>query len=163
VNVAFGSTVDIIMRKCSKCKCSKYASEFFWKVKNKLLQSTCKSCSRERNRKHYQERKDRYKDRKKKYKIKAKEIVYEHLKDHPCVDCGEDNIIVLEFDHFRDKKYNISNLLNGRVGTPRIILEEIAKCEVRCANCHRKKTAIEQNWDILAWVGVDSDTHDCGS
>ena len=26
------------------------------------------------------------------------------------------------------------------------VLEEINKCEVRCANCHRQKTAKDENW-----------------
>lgn len=65
-----------------------------------------------------------------------------YLKAHPCVDCGERDIVVLEFDH-RDpsqKKLHIGNARGGRVGLSTLIAE-IAKCDVRCCNCHRRRTA----------------------
>jgi hypothetical protein len=71
-------------------------------------------------------------------------LVLEYLADHPCVDCGESDPIVLEFDHLRDKRANISALT--RNGESWRLLEEIAKCEVRCANCHRRITAIRGGW-----------------
>ena len=56
-----------------------------------------------------------------------------------CVDCGIKNHIVLDFDHLRDKKYNISKMV--RDGFPwKVIKKEIEKCEVVCANCHRIRT-----------------------
>ena len=62
-----------------------------------------------------------------------------YLLDHPCVDCGEDDPIVLEFDHLRDKRVNVSALANSAVPFDRV-LAEIEKCEVVCANCHRRRT-----------------------
>jgi 5-methylcytosine-specific restriction endonuclease McrA len=62
-----------------------------------------------------------------------------YLREHPCVDCGEDDPVVLEFDHLRDKKFSISEGLQGRRWQD--VLDEIAKCEVVCANCHRRRTA----------------------
>ena len=56
------------------------------------------------------------------------------------MDCGETNPIVLEFDHQSDKKFNLGNAVNKAYALSRI-KEEIANCEIRCANCHRKKTA----------------------
>ena len=47
-------------------------------------------------------------------------------------------------DHFNNKKYNVSYLINKEYSWESI-LEEASKCEVRCANCHRIKTAIEQD------------------
>lgn len=56
-----------------------------------------------------------------------------------CVDCGITNHIVLDFDHLKDKKYNISQMV--RDGFPwKEIKKEIEKCEVVCANCHRIRT-----------------------
>ena len=49
------------------------------------------------------------------------------------------NPIVLEFDHLRDKSFAIGTALT-RYGWDKI-LAEIAKCEVVCANCHRRRTA----------------------
>jgi hypothetical protein len=67
--------------------------------------------------------------------------LYDYLTQHPCVDCGEGDPIVLEFDHVRGKKlYNVS-AMGVRVLSWTTILKEIEKCEVRCANCHRRKTA----------------------
>jgi hypothetical protein len=66
--------------------------------------------------------------------------VYEHLASHPCVDCGEGDPIVLEFDHVRGSKVNdISRM--ARIGfSISKLAAEICKCEVRCANCHRRMT-----------------------
>ena len=66
-----------------------------------------------------------------------KDFVFNYLSEHPCVDCGEGNPIVLEFDHISNDKFKeISNLVQEAYSLERIKLE-IAKCEVRCANCHR--------------------------
>jgi len=56
-----------------------------------------------------------------------------------CVDCGENNHIVLDFDHLKDKKYNISRMIHDGFSW-KAILKEIQKCEVVCANCHRVRT-----------------------
>ena len=61
-----------------------------------------------------------------------------YLRTHPCVDCGNTDIRVLEFDHRNDtdKKFAICN---GAVHSTEKLLEEVAKCDVRCANCHNIK------------------------
>ena len=60
------------------------------------------------------------------------------VESHPCVDCGEGDPIVLEFDHTRGTKVdNVRTLTNSRVKA----WEELMKCDVVCANCHRRRTA----------------------
>lgn len=74
-----------------------------------------------------------------------RQIVLEHLKTHPCVDCGEDDLSVLEFDHVRgEKRDHISRLANG-AGEWKL-RQEMEKCEVRCCNCHRKATLQRAGW-----------------
>jgi hypothetical protein len=81
----------------------------------------------------------RYRDRNARY-------IYAYLLEHPCVDCGEADPIVLDFDHVRGKKLcNVSHLLSGTPSLKRI-QAEIDKCEVRCANCHRRVTAQRHGW-----------------
>ena len=58
-----------------------------------------------------------------------------------CVDCGIKNHIVLDFDHLKDKKYNVSRMIHDKFSWA-AIKKEIAKCEVVCANCHRIRTHI---------------------
>lgn len=69
---------------------------------------------------------------------RAKIIAY--LQEHPCVDCGEKDTVVLDFDHVRGEKVaNVSSLVNG--GYPWATIQaEIEKCDVRCANDHRRAT-----------------------
>lgn len=72
-----------------------------------------------------------------------REFLRQYLREHPCVDCGEDDIIVLDFEHQGDKMFNISEAPSLGVGW-KTLKAEIAKCEVRCANCHRRKTHRER-------------------
>lgn len=64
-------------------------------------------------------------------------FLVEYFKTHPCVDCGNTDIRVLEFDHIGIKKDQISNIIDRSLER---IKKEIQQCEVRCANCHRIKT-----------------------
>jgi hypothetical protein len=59
--------------------------------------------------------------------------------DSGCVDCGIKNHIILDFDHLRDKKYNISRMIHDGFSW-KAIKKEIEKCEVVCSNCHRIRT-----------------------
>jgi hypothetical protein len=56
-----------------------------------------------------------------------------------CIDCGANNHIILDFDHIRDKKYNVSRMIHDGFSWA-AIKKEIEKCEVVCANCHRIRT-----------------------
>ena len=69
-----------------------------------------------------------------------RERIAQYLSQHPCADCGESDLRVLDFDHLRDKLMDVKEMMHN--GWPwRRILEEIEKCQVRCANCHRRRTS----------------------
>ena len=76
-----------------------------------------------------------------------RELLWKYLIDHPCVDCGEADIVVLDFDH-RDpaaKTANVSAMVAKGWSWP-TIAAEIAKCDVVCSNDHRRRTARSQGW-----------------
>ncbi len=76
--------------------------------------------------------------------LKIKLLAY--LIDHPCVDCGEKDSVVLTFDHVRGvKKSSVANMVNDCESWSEIT-NEIEKCEVRCMNCHMRKTAKQLNF-----------------
>lgn len=80
----------------------------------------------------------------KRHRIKVRSRLFEFLSTQSCVDCGEKDPIVLEFDH-RDPKTKfkvIAKMLSGHYSWESV-RKEIEKCEVRCANCHRRKTYIQ--------------------
>jgi hypothetical protein len=72
-------------------------------------------------------------------RLRAQAIVLDHLRLHSCADCGEADPVVLEFDHLGDKAHTVSWLV-GKGRSRTAIEAEIAKCEVVCANCHRRRT-----------------------
>ena len=70
----------------------------------------------------------------------------EYKESHPCTDCNVNYpAYVMDFDHTRDKLYNISALINSSSMTK--IKAEIAKCELVCANCHRQRTYLRLTTD----------------
>lgn len=71
--------------------------------------------------------------------------IEKYKEEHPCVDCGETDIRVLQFDH-RDPSNKLAkvNDLAKNKGIQAVI-DEIKKCDVRCANCHQKKHYEERN------------------
>lgn len=76
---------------------------------------------------------------------RIKETINKYLEEHPCTDCGETDIVVLEFDHVSgEKDQNISDAIRRGWSLARLF-KEIEKCEVRCANCHRRVTHKRRN------------------
>lgn len=135
---------------CCRCKENKPFSEF---TKNKSTkdgyQDLCKICKRKADKSTYDNspvRRANIRTSDERRFSNNKVNLVEYLRKHPCVDCGEDDIVVLEFDHIpgQDKAHNICNLMKQR--TWNSVLKEIEKCEVRCANCHRRKTAQRGSW-----------------
>jgi len=78
---------------------------------------------------------------------KTQKFFYDVLMNSKCVDCGETNIVVLDFDHI-DPSTKIKSVshLKGCYDNIEMVKTEMAKCEVRCVKCHRIKTAIDHGW-----------------
>lgn len=75
-----------------------------------------------------------------------KKAIQEYKASHPCIKCGESDPIVLEFHH-RDriaKTFTVAHRLN-RISI-QTALDEIAKCDVLCANCHRRITSLNKHY-----------------
>lgn len=138
---------------CKGCHIEKNIDDFNLKNKYKQTrQSQCKSCTRLQVKNHYYNNRQYYlskaKIRNKLNREKFREYVWSYLKKHPCIDCGEKDIVVLTFDHFKDKKTTIGDMVHWRYNIDDV-KKEIKKCEVRCANCHMRKTAKDFKWGKL--------------
>jgi len=136
---------------CVTCQNSYPATREYFNRKsssNDDLQNVCKSCNAKNSKKHYEKNKEKIKqktrDRIKRIKPLAQQLVLRYLKAG-CADCGEKDIVVLEFDHQGDKKYEIAKMIHDAYSLDKLE-EELNKCVVRCANCHRRKTAKDFGW-----------------
>jgi hypothetical protein len=138
------------MRTCSRCTKSKHEDEFSKKRGGK--QPYCKLCQSETQKVYYRANQKaqvaRCNKRRDEQVKQNQQRVIQYLLKHPCVDCGETDIVVLQFDHVRGKKrLEIGRMMTFSWPT---IEKEIAKCEVRCANDHTRRTAAQQkNYKVL--------------
>lgn len=144
------------MKRCRICGKEKAPEEFCWRDKAKGKRHTaCRDCTRLQIRAHYDRNTEYYVEkalrRNKSNREECRRRILEYLYCHPCVDCGEADPVVLEFDHIdRSTKTAAVSMMVQRFMSWRVILQEIEKCEVRCANCHRRRTATQCGWRIHA-------------
>jgi hypothetical protein len=115
------------VRRCPKCEQTKPAEEFYG---GRSRVTECRPCFRQRVRER---------------EARMRLVVIDYLLEHPCVDCGETDPVVLEFDHVRGEKVaELARIIKSCVMAR--FLAELEKCDVRCANCHRRRTAGTQGW-----------------
>jgi hypothetical protein len=117
------------------------------------LQHHCRECQSKYRRNHYLANREKYLDKAKQHRrnavIEVHRAITAHLLSNPC-PCGELDPVVLEFDHVRGKKaFNISDAARWGFAMD-TVFAEIAKCDVLCANCHRRKTAKQLGWYAAA-------------
>ncbi len=156
-------------RTCSQCKADKPVEDFFLRDKTTgRRHAECKACYTERRRiyytEHYRKYGDQYRQRAKirreKIKDELQRYLLEYLSNKCCAKCGETDPVVLEFDHINpsEKSFGIARAISDGLAWQKI-LAEINKCQVLCANCHKKKTAREFGWyqrvNIISSGGAD--------
>ncbi len=95
----------------------------------------------------YKNRSDLYAAQKR-HRIKIRVALLDFLSTKECIDCGEADPVVLEFDHRNPetKSRGVARFLSGHFSWKSVIAE-IEKCDIRCANCHRRKTYVQyKHW-----------------
>lgn len=135
------------MKTCIKCKIEYELDQFSFKSKTKgTRHSYCRLCQREYVKEHYNRNKNKYIARARKnspdYRLMSQEFIFDYLSTHPCVRCGESNVLVLDFHHRSNKDRSVSQMCQHSITK---ITNEIKKCDVLCANCHRIETHKERN------------------
>ena len=93
----------------------------------------------------YRNKEDQY-ARQQLHRDKNAAKLWELLKESSCKDCGSKDPRVLEFDHLGDKSFNVSRAVSGSTRSWKLIQEEINKCDIVCANCHRIRTQERGNY-----------------
>ena len=134
-------------KTCTQCHQLKPISDFSKSTTEgrQRPNSWCKACLNLYNTKKYQKDPSillATSKRRKTIRERNRRFFIELLQRSACMDCGEKDIVVLDFDH-RDqkaKRFNLSTAANGGIAMARIKLE-IKKCDIVCSNCHRRRTA----------------------
>src|SRR5579859_3225583 len=135
------------LKCCGDCKRFLNLVDFAYKYPQLgIVQSYCRQCQRRRSREHYVRNKAAYKVRiarnNQRVREANRERLHTYLSSRQCLDCGISDLAVLEFDHRGPalKLNHVSHMVQKGFGWA-TILSEIAKCDVVCANCHRRRTA----------------------
>lgn len=130
-------------RRCSRCEITKPLTEFN-RHKNGH-QWWCRECFRG----YFRERGELHLRQVKSAKVTrlaaARAHIMRHFEAHPCADCGEQDPLVLEFDHIGMKGGDVSNLVSAARSVS-ALQAELERCEVVCVNCHRARTATRGGW-----------------
>lgn len=92
---------------------------------------------KEYSRKHYLENQEETIKRTRENKAQLKAEWQAYKSSLKCVKCGFDHIAALDFHHEdpSTKEHNVNRLISNKQFTK--AYEEIKKCIVLCANCHR--------------------------
>jgi len=124
-----------MIRVCNQCNIEKPDEQFYADAtRNGGRQYSCKVCTGKRAAPHNARRR----------KERRLLLLAHMVSTGGCVDCGELDPIVLHFDHVRGiKEFSIADMVTYSM---KRVWKEIEKCDVRCANCHTRKTALEQGW-----------------
>lgn len=126
-------------------------TNFRWRdKKNNKRSSWCKKCHSEYESgkwKNSIERRFKKTETQKNRTLRNEKFIWDILSSSKCMDCGNDNPVVLEFDHLDPnvKFKNISDM-KSQAYSIKTIQKEIDKCDVVCANCHRIRTAKQFNY-----------------
>ncbi|MBC8551474.1 MAG: hypothetical protein H8D23_17655 [Candidatus Brocadiales bacterium] len=135
-----------------ECGLEKPLTEEHFAYKNKekgKWHAKCKECTRAYNRKRYAEDPElrartraNSKIQNRKTRVITQAYVEKYKTEHPCEDCDENDPVVLDFHHTGElpKKMAISRLVKDFYSL-KMVKEEIKKCVVVCANCHRRRHA----------------------
>jgi hypothetical protein len=97
--------------------------------------------AREDSKRHYRKHKSQYLARNRVKRGEISDFLRKYKEFHGCKDCkGKFPYYVLDFDHLDPSKKKFEPSKLSRNGSWDKMVEEIEKCDVVCANCHRERT-----------------------
>ncbi|ROR67261.1 hypothetical protein [Agrococcus jenensis] len=124
------------MKRCARCLAERPIEDFNRSPKNKDgRHSYCRACQKAHYRANAVRHKANVRRTSKARRQQALDAIMVRF-SAGCVDCGSSDIRVLEFDHVRGTKVASVSSMVRRGRALSIIQAEIAKCDVRCRNCH---------------------------
>lgn len=126
------------MKICSRCNEEKELTAFYRAATMKDgYQPCCKTCADIQTKNSRSKKLDHYRGLQQKYKKIRQTALLELKRKETCVVCGEDEPVCLDFHHVdpTTKLFDVSDIKGYGLQK---INEEINKCVVICANCHRK-------------------------
>ena len=123
---------------CSKCKVEKSLTFFNKRIASKDgYSSYCKQCNSESLKNHYYSNKEYYYNKSRNYYLELKEWFINYKQTLKCSKCGESRHWVLDFHH-KDPSIKDGTIAQMLINSSREnLIQEIDKCDVLCANCHR--------------------------
>lgn len=146
------STMELAKR-CGACREIKALTDFNRKASRADgRQEICRDCNRESSRRYYRENRDQHiatiRARTLAQRAENRSFIAAYLIKHPCLDCGATDLRVLDFDHRpgSNKRDGVMQLVRNGFSTA-VIIDEIAKCDVRCRNCHAIATYERMGYD----------------
>lgn len=139
--VATGEIVEPKAKDCLGCNQTFPITSFRWSNESEGRRvGRCSECDVAFRAKKYSENPEQFLNNKKRTQGRLK-LMLNQLKADPCMDCGgKFPPYVMDFDH-RDpstKICKVSSLVYS--SSEQLLMAEIAKCDLVCANCHRIRT-----------------------
>ena len=135
------------MKRCWSCKKEKEEKKFSRrKSRRNGITTECKKCASKRVARIYHEMKNNKEWLKRKYNSRHKGLdrnrnfVMRFLEGKKCTDCPNLDTRVFEFDHVKGKKFKDINKMVAGGYSLKVLIKEIEKCDIVCANCHRIRT-----------------------
>lgn len=146
------------VKRCGRCR-QALPVEMFSRHPTERRQFWCRECFRAYFRQRGSKHRAQVNAGRNRRVERARDHLLLKLEESRCRDCGESHVVVLEFDHVRGRKSADLARLVGDGARLREIDEEAAKCDVVCANCHRRRTAHRVgSWRQRAYRGESVDT-----
>lgn len=136
------------MKTCGKCNLEKTKDSFAKRSASKDgLSNWCKECFKAYDRERYANGDSVRKSENKSKRINAnRDYIKNYLKSNPCIDCGDSDWWNLDFDHIDPSLKSDGVMQIAKSRGLQAVLDEIAKCEVRCTKCHRRRTIDQYGW-----------------
>ena len=126
------------MKVCGSCKTKKSLKDFY--KKGDGWQSMCIDCTKKYHHSHFVDNRASYYASRDRSQQKIRDWIIQYKQSHPCVDCkGYFHPAAMHFHHL-DPATKVDGIASLSRYSLRRVKDEVAKCELVCANCHAVKT-----------------------
>ena len=138
----FGPNYELAFASVKVCgKCKKMRPEADFHRRGPILQAWCRECRKSYDAEYHARNRARRRERRRLKAIEFRQWYWALKESLPCTDCGKFfPHPAMTWDHLPgyEKRDDVGSLT--RTSSRRVVLDEIAKCEIVCANCHALRT-----------------------